>query len=106
MSIDEIIIAYETATETEAKAKKEKEYFKGLLLDYIKLNNIANPETIEKEKVTFETEEHFVLMNKNVQNRFDQTKFLIDFPDAKQTYNKPTLTISFTATEKATEKTA
>ena len=106
MTIDEIIVAYEIASETKKQAEKDEKLYKGMLLEYIKTNGIMNPETAIKEKASFETDEHSVIIDKTVQIRFDQKSFFADFPTAKDDYPLNVPVVKIISSEKPQQKTA
>lgn len=92
MSINELIMNYNRAKETENAAKKEKETLKQLILNY------ANGREL------FDTEEYTVIITKRPQNRIDTEKLYKDFPDFKDVYGKTTVSEIITAKEKQTQK--
>lgn len=94
MSINEIISAYVSACEEEKRAKKRAEEMKKLILSAMGNNQL------------FETDLYSVIMNKTVSSRIDTKALYADFPDIKETYGKPSISVSLTIAEKAALKTA
>lgn len=94
MSINEIISAYVSACEEEKRAKKRAEEMKKLILS-----------TMGNDPI-FETDLYSVIMNKTVSSRIDTKALYADFPDIKETYGKPSISVSLTIAEKSALKTA
>lgn len=104
MDINEVIANYLEALEDKSNAEKREKLYKGLLIDYIKTNNISDPNNGTKEKIPFETENYNLILDKNVQERFDQKTFFSDFPTAKKEYLMLVPIVKIIATEKQKEQ--
>ena len=76
MSLNEIIKNYIVANEQKKQLEKQVNFYKSLLMDAAKENQII------------ETENYLVTIGSHTRENLDTKKLYIDFPDIKQVYNK------------------